>query len=471
MVASAKRRSGRLVLTVALLCLTSCGTRWTHAQEREVAARSKRAGTVAGPSSDAAGGADTVTGEASVGTGTVEGSGGATSSGGQTSAGTGPTTAGGRAASGPLPCAAPSTAVGVTPTEIRVGSISSLSGPVPGLAESAAAAVRSYVAYRNATGGICGRKIVLKEADDGTDNGRYRSEVAELNGQVFGIDSGFAVGDVGGVDVISQTKIPMVGLPSSVKVSDLPTVLDVNPSYANPDGVIGKYKYLYDRGARRVAVCYIAVEQSRDEANNQMRLMKAASLQVALVQEIPLSQLSYDSTARAVANSGADYLFFIGDDHSDASMARSMADSGYKTKFADYFSFAYQTSYIEEAGAAAEGTTTWLRYLPNDDAPKNKELATFLKWMDRVSPGAPQDAFAADAWVASKAFFDALTALPGPITRDAFVAKLTSIDVFDAGGMFGPIHLGPKKNPGCMVGMIVEGGHWKRLTPASGFLC
>jgi ABC-type branched-subunit amino acid transport system substrate-binding protein len=199
--------------------------------------------------------------------------------------------------------------------------------------------------------------------------------------------------------------------------------------------------------------------------------MEAAGLRVTSVQELPISTLSFDSTARGVASSGADHLFFIGDASSNASMARSMADTGYRTRFAEYFTFVYGTDFIEAAGPAAEGATTWLRTLPNEEADRNEEVARYLEWMDRIATDDVRDAFAADAWAATKAFFDALEALPGPITRDAFIAQLASIETYDAGGLLGPIRLGAERTNGCFVGLRVEDGQWRRLAPAAGFLC
>ena len=66
---------------------------------------------------------------------------------------------------------------------------------------------------------------------------------------------------------------------------------------------------------------------------------------------------------------------------------------------------------------------------------------------------------------------DALAALPGPITREALLAQLRATTTYDAGGFLGPIQLGPKLNNGCLIAMIVEGGAWRRLAPAEGFLC
>ena len=98
-------------------------------------------------------------------------------------------------------------------------------------------------------------------------------------------------------------------------------------------------------------------------------------------------------------------------------------------------------------------------------------MADYVEWMNRVAPGLPQDLFSIDSYVGAKAFFEALEGLPGPISREALVQQLMSIESYDAGGMFGPIALGKELNKGCFMGMIVRGGKWERWAPASGFLC
>jgi len=456
------------VATLALLPYVGCGARWSDEQRASVEARQQASETAA------SGSASGSTGETSGPGATVAG--GATPTSGVPA---GDPAAGGSegdaaapgASGGPLPCAAPSDAPGVTDTEIQVGSISALSGPVPGLAASSAAAARAYVAYRNSTGGVCGRQIVLREADDGTDNGRYRSIVTELGPQVFGIVGGFTIGDVGGTDVVAAQGRPVVNGPSTDSVADLPTVFDIFPRYEDPHAVIGKYRWLRENGATKVAIAYLAVDASRREAQLQQGLMEAAGIKVVLVRELPLSTLSYDSTARAVANSGADYLWFIADVNGEASMARSMADTGYELRFAEYYNFPYGTNFTELAGEAAEGTVAFLRSLPNEEAASNPEMTTFVDWMGQIAPGEDLDPFAVDSWVSAKLFFDTLEALPGPISRDAFLAQLAATETYDAGGMFGPIRIGVELTNACVIGMRYEGGAWRRLAPDSGFLC
>jgi ABC-type branched-subunit amino acid transport system substrate-binding protein len=206
------------------------------------------------------------------------------------------------------------------------------------------------------------------------------------------------------------------------------------------------------------------------EAEGQMKLMRAAGLEIVLDRSLPITTLSYDSAARSVANSGADYLLFVHEQGASAAMARALANIGYQVRFPDYI-VAYGSNFIDLAGPAAEGATSWLYTLPIEDAGTNAELDTFLEWMERTAPSATLDTFASVAWAAAKAFLDILEAVPGPISRDALLAQAAATPSFDAGGMVGRVRLSAKVSEGCLIGVVARGGAWRRLTPAQGFLC
>ena len=455
----------RMLALAGLLGLTSgCGARWTDEQAAEVRAQGQQA------EADATGlGAPTGEETATATDGPMQGpKEGSTQ---PEDASSGPAAPGSAGAGGSLPCAAPSREIGVTDDQIVLGEISSLSGPVPGLGASSAAAVRAYVASRNAAGGVCGRQLVLREADDGTDTARYRAALRDLGPKVLGISGGFAVGDIGSEELIEQLKIPIVNSPTG-RTGELRWVFDINPDFPRPDMVIGKYKYLYERGARKVSMTYIAVDQSRIEANIQRNLMEAAGLQIVHVNELPLSTLSYDAPARAAANSGANYLWFIADTNGASSMARAVHKSGHKWLFKEFSYTTYGTDFIELSGAAAEGATSWLRSLPTEEASSNKAMATYVEWMERAAPGLPMDLFSIDSYVSAKAFVEAIESLPGPITREGIVQELAALTSYDADGMYAPITLGQDLSKGCFMAMIVRDGKWRRLAPANkGYLC
>src|SRR5690606_24541373 len=136
---------------------------------------------------------------------------------------------------------------------------------VPGLGASAAAAARAYAAYRNATGGVCGRKVVVRDVDDGSDTARYRALLRELDPQVIAFAGGLTIADDGSAEIIRNGKIPMLAARSAEGVQGQPTVFDFNPPYPDLSKPIGRYQHLYDQGARTAVLAYLAVDASRLE--------------------------------------------------------------------------------------------------------------------------------------------------------------------------------------------------------------
>ena len=137
----------------------------------------------------------------------------------------------------------------------------------------------------------------------------------------------------------------------------------------------------------------------------------------------------------------------------------------------EFLEFAYGTNFPELAGDAGEGATMWIRTIPNEEAASSPETAAFVEWMAQTDPGVDTDPLASESWIAAKLLVDSLEALPGPITRQALVDHLRSIDTYDADGMLGPIRLGAQVNQGCSIGVQLRGGTWQRLAPATGFIC
>jgi ABC-type branched-subunit amino acid transport system substrate-binding protein len=445
-----------LVGTVA----AGCGARWSETQHAKVEGRGARgpAPAAAGPGTDVV---DASPIEVDLDGAVAPGPGVAPTSGPVVAVGP----------SGPRPCAAPSTAPGVTDAEIAVGAINTLSGPVPGLGATYEASTRAYVAYRNATGGVCGRRIKLLAFDDGADNARYRAAVDSLSSRAISVVTGIAAGGDGGVDLYTQRGIPVVGTGITPRLEVAPTYFGVRPLLPSYDVVLAKYRYLFDQGVRKAAIVYVSAASSPAEGARHHQLMQAAGIQVVLDLAVPLTTLSWDSTARAVANSGADYLFYVYEQGASAAMARAVDDIGLELKYEEYI-VAYGSQFIDLAGpAAAEGTSSWIDTLPIEDGGALAEQAAYMTWMRRTSPESALDPFAALSWSASKALFDSLEALPGPITREALMAQLQGNHAYDAGGLLAPIDLGAKRSQGCLVGMVVRNGTWTRMHPQQGFLC
>jgi ABC-type branched-subunit amino acid transport system substrate-binding protein len=458
----ARVRHGLLVL-VALALVAGCGARWSDEERAGVFARDEAPAARTGAQEDA-GGQQAVVQAGSTPSGVADAV-TATTAAGSSGGGARPS------ALGPRPCAAPSTAPGVAPDVLTVANLAALTGPVPGLGRTAQAATRAYVAYRNATGGVCGRRIKLVEADDQYSDAAARRAVIDFAPRALGIVGIFAPSAADGTaEILEAEKMPVIGSVGNEQIRRVSTSFNVNPPPSDPNATLEKFRYLYAQGVRTAAVATLSAAAAVLELNQHQAQIEAAGIRIVSRQILPVTTLSFDSAARVVANSGADYLFFLGAAEHDAAFATSMRGTGYRLKFEEYLT-GYGSAFVDIAGSAAEGTSSWLRTLPVEESATNPELALFLKWMGTAAPGVPTDVFAADAWGANKAFFDALEQLPGPITRAAVVAQLRTLTTYDGGGMVGPIDLAHSLSNGCLIGVRYEGGRWQRFAPTKGFLC
>src|SRR5439155_9872361 len=102
---------------------------------------------------------------------------------------------------------------GVTDKEIKVASIVTGSGPLPGATEGSYRGAAAYAAMVNAAGGVCGRKITVLKGDDGLDPAKARSEFLRLEPNIFALVGAFAVADSGYTHLIGKTGVPYVSLP------------------------------------------------------------------------------------------------------------------------------------------------------------------------------------------------------------------------------------------------------------------
>ena len=161
--------------------------------------------------------------------------------------------------------------------------------------------MRAYVAYRNATGGVCGRQLVLKTGDDGFENGRYRALDHRHGTQVLGIAGGFA----GGRRRRRRRRRRRASIPVVVdrdrRQRSRPRRRCSTSTRPSPTSTpIGKYRYLYEQGVRTAALVYIdQAPVVKTQVNQQRAQMEAAGIQVVHDQALPLSTLSYDAAARA----------------------------------------------------------------------------------------------------------------------------------------------------------------------------
>jgi branched-chain amino acid transport system substrate-binding protein len=404
----------------------------------------------------------------------------ATTGGATTDGGTGGTggsggasgTAGGTTGGGGGSCRGGASDQGVTATEIKVGSIVTASGPLPGATEGSYRGAQAYLAKVNAAGGVCGRKITLLKGDDGLDPQRARGEFLRLEPQVFAMVGGFSVADSGYGDLVQSTGVPYLG----TMVDPAGRTATVYPK--TPSGVVHTGPYQYYRNeypdATRLAFLWADVGGVRANTPTGREALKRVGFQV--VHDSGLSAISPDFTSDVIAmrdqRAQAVYLFAF-EVNMHVRLARNMRQQNFEPPL-KISQIGYNSRLTELLGDIANGWTNHIDYLPmlNEDEPgRSPALADFIQWHERVAPGASIDLFPVSGWGAAALFVEALRAVGPDVTRERLLAALDAITTYDGGDIHAPLNPKTGATEGCFVIVRVESRKWVREHPSSGYEC
>lgn len=469
-----------VLLTVLALVVAACGTRLSDEERAVYTARGGGGGQSDSGSGDFGESGEFGDGSGDVGggeTGTADGGGAPDASGGGGGGGEdagggdsgGGAPGGGPAAAGDDPCAGSASGEsGVSDSTITIGNVSQLSGAIPGFAQESVRGAQAYVAFVNATGGLCGRELELLVADDGFDASRNASETSKLEPRVLAFGGSFSVTDSGMAVALRGKNITDVGVPTNKERQQLPNTF--THLVSNNSGKPGaEWKYAASKGAKKAIVVHVAAAAARDEGLKAKASMESAGLTVEML-EISNTQFSFAGPAQAVMNSGAQLMLFISDVNASVQMLTEMRDRGPPLPF-EWYRIAYGPEFLERAGDKAEETVAFTETLPFEEAGKNEEMAMFQEWLRRVSPSSTPNFQAINSWIAMKLLVESIRDIDGDITRDALLASVKSKTAYAAGGLIEPINPSLKDAAVCKVVVRVRGGKWVREAPASGFVC
>lgn len=469
----------RLALLVALVSIAAaCGTRLN---EEERALYTGSAGEAAAASGSSGGTSGSGTGSSGVtipptGGGVATGNGGGATAGGTSGAAAdGPSTGpdgGGGAAATAEPCSAPSTEVGVTDDSLTLGGVFQLSGLLPGFAQTAAYGAQAYAEYLNASGGLCGRQVQYLVLDDGFDASRNAEQTGALLEQALSSVGGFSAADNGGAATLGQSNALEVGVGTTEDRQALPNHFPLLAPEERPPGGIAlpEFRYAIEQGATRLAIVSVNAAAGRSTAEKNRIDAQAAGMDIVLELEVSATQFSYASTARAIADSGAQMVVCLLEINGSVQLAEELSRIPNSLQFA-FYRLGYDQRFIDSAGAAAEGAASFLEFLPFEEAGTNAALDAFLQYYDLVAPGEPPTFQAIQGWVAMELYSQVLRSLPGPITRDDVLTAAQNLHEVDGQGLFANFDFASRQRPACKVVVRVVDGRYQREGPASGFYC
>jgi ABC-type branched-subunit amino acid transport system substrate-binding protein len=362
---------------------------------------------------------------------------------------------------------------GVTAGEITIANISDISGPVPGIFQSAQQATKAFVEYFNATqGAVCGRKLKLVSFDSRTDSGGDQQATAQACDQAFALVGSMSAFDQGGGPAAAGCGIPDLRA-STVTAQRQRTAVSFGVasnvvnlvSSAGPDLV----KSSFPGGIGAAAYLYLNADASAQNAKSMQKAAEARGIKFVYSQAIDITDVNYAPYVAKLKETGTKIVYWIGSAQYAVRLQQAMRQQGYTPEAFITDPTAYDPQYIRQGGAAVDGTVVYTNGALFEEA--NAQVALYKQWLGRVAPGAAPSYFGMFAWSAARLFVTTAAKVGPQLTRKAVLDAIRGVHDFTAEGMVAPQDVGGKRTSACMTLVRLKGGAWSRLAPASGYSC
>ncbi len=310
---------------------------------------------------------------------------------------------------------------GVTPTEIKLGNVSGLTGVITNSFNQASEGVQALFADINAHGGICGRKLTLITEDDGQDPGRNEADTRDLIPKVLAFVGSASDADNAGVQAMVDAKIPDVGFAINANRGQSPVFWSAAGST------------LYTQNGKPYG--WSTLTNGLKEYNEMPKRLAVISY------SIPISQQAAQQFAYQFEQAGAQICFtdYSANPASPSfdSDVISMKRQGFKPVTSVTFE-GYTPDQISVAGQdAAQGLHVTINWTPFNEPQPVKDL--YLQQLKTYQPGKSPSSFGFVSWAAAQMFVQALIHGNRNPTRANLAAYFSTLENYDTGGSITPV--------------------------------
>lgn len=397
--------------------------------------------------------------------------GGGTSSSSSTTTSAAPTTS--------VPSGGTASAVGITPNQVTVGNVSVLSGPVPGLFKGAPYGADAFFAYQNSLGGVNGRKLTLKSADDAFSSAQNTTETQTLIQQAFALVGSFSLFDnCGAKPLQAQPDVPDVSESLDPVAQALPNNFSPQPIQNGwRTGPLIYYKQRYPQAVKNVGALIANVPSSIAAWNGEKGAMQSLGYHVSYERDVNPLDTDFTSDVLRMRNTGVQMVVLNSDIQQIAGFLNQAQQQSYKPQLVESPGQSYDANFFRlvnpGAGQSMLSDQTQALYL-GGDRQTVPEVNLFLTWLAKTHPGFQPDVFSIYGWTSARLFTQALQAAGLNPTRASVVAALRNVHSFDSNGLLATSNPADKKGPTCWLLVKVSNNQFQRSIPPSpsqGFTC
>jgi ABC-type branched-subunit amino acid transport system substrate-binding protein len=370
------------------------------------------------------------------------------------------------------------TDVGVTADSITVGNISDLGGPVPGLFLGGPYGTQAYFNYVNSQGGVYGRKLKLKSADDQLQCNQNQAAHENLIPQVFGFVGSWSLNDNCGAQILAKhPDVFNVSQALSIEAQRIPGNYNTNPY--GEGAITGPplyFKAKYPDKIKSVGTLVGNQAQAVAAWNYQRQTLESVGWQIKYENKFPPAQSNF--TADVVRMKSQNIQIAIGTSINASGWANFVSESsqqGFKPVFVAG-SAMYADGWMDQAGGAAATEGHWFftatAMFLGEDASAVPEVGLFQKWMKQSYPNFKNDLFAATSWANAALFVDVLKKVGPRPTRKAVMAALAQTHFFNANGIMPGTDIASKQPGHCYYVLQALAVKFVKVdAPPTGFRC
>jgi branched-chain amino acid transport system substrate-binding protein len=336
--------------------------------------------------------------------------------------------------------------VGVTPTTIKVGYISSQTGIASSTSAGAVEGAIARFDLQNAEGGVHGRKIELVPEDDQSSLTQFLTDAQDLvqNKKVFAVlpISSFTFA---GASYLNKQGIPVVGSafdgpewgeqPYRNMFSFLPPY---STTYAGKNYDYSTYgKFLRDIGVTKLAGVAYGVSPSSQEAIHAI-FASAAGQGVANCladYSVPFGAVDFTATALAIKNAGCNGTVAALVDSSDDALAQTEENAGSNSSHWFEQGYDQQTLDSPTARRVDQGAYVSSSVIFNPGIPAVATMLGALQKYGHFRAGTIPNFGTWTSYAAADLFIRGLEAAGRNPTRPSFIANLRQVTDYSAGGL------------------------------------
>jgi branched-chain amino acid transport system substrate-binding protein len=327
---------------------------------------------------------------------------------------------------------------GVTPTEIKVGSLASITGPLGNQYAPIADGVEAYLDMINDQGGVNGRKIKLtQKLDDQTNPSRDISQAQALNEQdgVFAV-VGVAVPLFTGGTYLGSQSVPTFGW-------------NVNPEWKGPLSLFGeKGSYIdftgpgplgpwFDKkvGAQKTGVLAYGVVQSSDCAVGTANSDKKYGIDLAFQDtSLPFGTTNIDADIQRIKQSGVQLMGTCMDPTGNVLLSRGIKQNN--LHIIQTWPNGYDQATLNKYADLMEGVYFSTGFTPFQAAKSSKGMQQFLAEMHKRFPNDQISEVQLAGWLSANMFVDGLKAAGKDVTRTKLINAVNGFHDFTGNGIW-----------------------------------